>query len=68
VQLPQLYANYKAQSADGISMAFLIVWMLGDVTNLLGMIFPDTGVPWYCADFVLGEFHHTTSYALVPSV
>nr|XP_036580795.1 vacuolar amino acid transporter YPQ3-like protein 1 [Colletotrichum truncatum]KAF6788867.1 vacuolar amino acid transporter YPQ3-like protein 1 [Colletotrichum truncatum] len=37
--LPQLLANYKAQSADGLSMAFLVVWLLGDVTNLLGALF-----------------------------
>lgn len=36
-QLPQLYANYKAKNADGLSMAFLIVWLLGDVTNMVGM-------------------------------
>lgn len=36
LQIPQLFANFKAQSADGLSMAFLIVWLLGDVTNLLG--------------------------------
>ncbi|KLU82940.1 hypothetical protein MAPG_02007 [Magnaporthiopsis poae ATCC 64411] len=34
--LPQLITNYKAQSADGLSMAFLFVWLLGDVANLLG--------------------------------
>jgi uncharacterized protein with PQ loop repeat len=37
--LPQLVANYKAQSADGLSMAFLIVWLLGDLTNLIGALF-----------------------------
>ncbi|TEA20259.1 putative vacuolar amino acid transporter YPQ3 [Colletotrichum sidae] len=37
--LPQLIANYKAQSADGLSMAFLVVWLIGDVTNLLGALF-----------------------------
>ncbi|KAM5346736.1 hypothetical protein ACJ41O_009741 [Fusarium nematophilum] len=37
--LPQLFANYKAKSADGLSMAFLIVWLLGDVTNLVGALF-----------------------------
>ena len=40
-QLPQLVANYKAQSADGLSMAFLIVWLLGDVTNLIGSFCSD---------------------------
>ncbi|KAG5912803.1 hypothetical protein E4U53_005140 [Claviceps sorghi] len=37
--LPQLIANYKAKSADGLSMAFLIVWLLGDACNLLGALF-----------------------------
>ncbi|CAH0016795.1 unnamed protein product [Clonostachys rhizophaga] len=27
-----------AQSADGLSMMFLVVWVLGDATNLLGML------------------------------
>lgn len=36
--LPQLITNYKAQSADGLSMAFLFVWLLGDVANLLGAL------------------------------
>ncbi|KAI9163290.1 putative vacuolar amino acid transporter YPQ3 [Paramyrothecium foliicola] len=37
--LPQLVANYRAKSADGLSMAFLVVWLLGDVTNLIGALF-----------------------------
>ncbi|KAH7175473.1 PQ loop repeat-domain-containing protein [Dactylonectria macrodidyma] len=37
--LPQLAANYKAQSADGLSMAFLIVWLVGDLSNLVGSLF-----------------------------
>lgn len=37
-QLPQLIQNYKSQSADGLSMAFLFVWLLGDVTNLSGAL------------------------------
>ncbi|KAH7358603.1 vacuolar membrane PQ loop repeat protein [Plectosphaerella cucumerina] len=36
--LPQLIANYKAQSADGLSMGFLFIWLLGDVTNLAGAL------------------------------
>ncbi|WYZ45589.1 hypothetical protein EsH8_VIII_000905 [Colletotrichum jinshuiense] len=37
--LPQLLTNYKSQSADGLSMGFLIIWLIGDVTNLLGALF-----------------------------
>ncbi|KAG7146814.1 vacuolar amino acid transporter YPQ3 like protein [Verticillium longisporum] len=37
--LPQLIANYRAQSADGLSMGFLFIWLLGDITNLVGALF-----------------------------
>ena len=36
VLLPQLLENYLSKSADGISLAFLIVWFVGDLANLLG--------------------------------
>jgi hypothetical protein len=35
-QVPQLILNYKTGSADGISLAFLLVWLIGDITNLSG--------------------------------
>jgi PQ loop repeat len=35
-QVPQLILNYKTGSADGISLAFLLVWLVGDITNLSG--------------------------------
>ena len=38
VQVPQLYLNYKTGSAEGISLAFLGVWLIGDITNLSGML------------------------------
>ena len=34
--VPQLVENYRSSSADGISLAFLFVWFIGDVTNLIG--------------------------------
>jgi hypothetical protein len=37
-QVPQLIENYKSGSADGISLAFLIVWFIGDITNLAGAL------------------------------
>ncbi|KAF4589578.1 hypothetical protein GQ602_003467 [Ophiocordyceps camponoti-floridani] len=36
--LPQLYANFKAKSADGLSLVFLFVWSLGDIANLSGAL------------------------------
>lgn len=36
--IPQLVENYRNQSAEAISLAFVIVWFLGDVANLLGAV------------------------------
>ncbi|KAF2809710.1 vacuolar membrane PQ loop repeat protein [Mytilinidion resinicola] len=36
--VPQLIENYKQGSADGISLAFLAVWFIGDITNLVGAL------------------------------
>jgi uncharacterized protein with PQ loop repeat len=36
-----LIENYKQGSADGISLAFLAVWFIGDITNLAGSIWAD---------------------------
>lgn len=36
--LPQLIENYRNQSAEAISLAFLFVWFLGDVCNLAGAL------------------------------
>ncbi|KAI1505021.1 PQ loop repeat-domain-containing protein, partial [Biscogniauxia marginata] len=34
--LPQLLTNYKAKSAEGLSMGFLAIWLFGDISNLSG--------------------------------
>ncbi|BDD60621.1 hypothetical protein MAP00_005732 [Monascus purpureus] len=34
--LPQLVENYRNGSAEAISLYFLFVWFVGDVTNLIG--------------------------------
>ncbi|KAF2004982.1 PQ-loop-domain-containing protein [Amniculicola lignicola CBS 123094] len=36
--VPQLIENYKQGSAEGISLAFLVVWFIGDITNLAGAL------------------------------
>jgi uncharacterized protein with PQ loop repeat len=35
-KVPQLILNYKTGSAEGISLAFLTVWLVGDLANLSG--------------------------------
>lgn len=34
--VPQLIENYRQGSADGISLLFLSIWFVGDITNLAG--------------------------------
>ncbi|RFU76919.1 hypothetical protein TARUN_5332 [Trichoderma arundinaceum] len=60
VILPQMIVNYRAKSADGLSMPFLAVWMIGDVTNLIGGLFTHLAptaivlAVYFCiADFLL---------------
>ncbi|KAI1329918.1 PQ-loop-domain-containing protein [Xylariaceae sp. FL0255] len=36
--IPQLITNYKASSAEGLSMGFLAIWLFGDLTNLGGAL------------------------------
>ena len=37
-QIPQIYKNYQLKSASGLSIWFLVIWLLGDVSNLLGAV------------------------------
>ncbi|KAJ7175935.1 PQ loop repeat-domain-containing protein [Mycena filopes] len=36
VYSPQIYENYSLQSGEGLSVAFVVVWLLGDICNLIG--------------------------------
>ena len=33
---PQIYENYTLQSGEGLSVFFVIIWLLGDLCNLIG--------------------------------
>lgn len=35
---PQLYENYKNKSAKGLSLLFLTIWLVADISNLIGAI------------------------------
>lgn len=38
VYTPQIYENWVMASGEGLSVAFISLWLLGDITNLLGGI------------------------------
>jgi len=35
---PQIIENFRNKSADGLSVAFIIIWLLGDIFNILGAV------------------------------
>lgn len=36
---PQIIENFRRSSADGLSIFFVIIWLTGDIFNVLGAIF-----------------------------
>ncbi|KAI0322344.1 PQ-loop-domain-containing protein [Amylostereum chailletii] len=36
VYSPQIYENYRLKSGEGLSVPFVIIWLLGDLCNLVG--------------------------------
>ncbi|KAJ1723504.1 hypothetical protein LPJ53_002161 [Coemansia erecta] len=38
VLMPQIHLNYKRKSCDGVSLAFYVMWSLGDLFNLAGAL------------------------------
>lgn len=35
---PQIIENFRRSSAEGLSMEFLVIWLLGDLFNILGAV------------------------------
>ncbi|BFZ54576.1 Putative vacuolar membrane transporter for cationic amino acids [Savitreella phatthalungensis] len=33
---PQIYTNFHHKSADGLSLSFVVIWLLGDLFNIVG--------------------------------
>jgi hypothetical protein len=36
VYTPQLYQNFTLKSGEGLSVAFVVIWLIGDLFNLIG--------------------------------
>lgn len=35
---PQIIENFRRSSANGLSMTFLVIWLLGDLFNIIGAV------------------------------
>lgn len=38
-QIPQCYKNYRLKTIEGLSLEFIISWLIGDLLNVVGCIF-----------------------------
>ncbi|KAI9189916.1 hypothetical protein H9P43_001349 [Blastocladiella emersonii ATCC 22665] len=37
-QFPQVYSNYKKGSANSLAITFIAIWLVGDISNLVGSL------------------------------
>ncbi|XP_021819560.1 uncharacterized protein LOC110761401 isoform X3 [Prunus avium] len=44
-EIPQIITNYKNKSTNGLSLAFLMTWILGDLFNLFGCMLEPATLP-----------------------
>lgn len=44
-EIPQIITNYKKKSAEGLSILFLLTWIIGDAFNLFGCILEPETLP-----------------------
>lgn len=74
-QLPQIIENHLNQSVAGVLLLFLLIWVLGDATNLIGCVltralpFQICLAAYYCfIDCILGlqYWYYTRVFPLQP--
>ncbi|EOA15669.1 hypothetical protein CARUB_v10006199mg [Capsella rubella] len=44
-EIPQIMTNYNQKSIEGVSIAFLTTWMLGDIFNVVGCLLEPASLP-----------------------
>ncbi|KAG5043171.1 hypothetical protein AAZX31_03G104100 [Glycine max] len=44
-EIPQILTNYRTKSAEGLSVTFLITWIIGDLFNLSGCLLEPATLP-----------------------
>ncbi|THU72639.1 hypothetical protein C4D60_Mb04t14320 [Musa balbisiana] len=44
-EIPQIITNYHSKSGHGVSLAFLLTWVIGDIFNLVGCLLEPVTLP-----------------------
>uniref|UniRef100_A0A1J3J698 Putative vacuolar amino acid transporter YPQ1 n=1 Tax=Noccaea caerulescens TaxID=107243 RepID=A0A1J3J698_NOCCA len=65
-EIPQVMTNYSEKSTEGLSIAFLTTWIIGDIFNLLGCLMEPATLP---TQFYMALLYTvTTSVLFVQSI
>ncbi|VVB02931.1 unnamed protein product [Arabis nemorensis] len=59
-EIPQIMTNYSEKSTEGLSIAFLTTWIIGDIFNLLGCLMEPATLPT--------QFYMALLYTVTTSV
>lgn len=60
-EVPQIITNYKEKSTEGLSIAFLMTWIVGDLFNLIGCLLEPATLP---TQFYMALLYTTTTVIL----
>ncbi|KAJ6420010.1 hypothetical protein OIU84_030017, partial [Salix udensis] len=44
-EIPQIITNFRTKSSHGVSLAFLLTWVAGDIFNLVGCLLEPATLP-----------------------
>ncbi|XP_058080750.1 uncharacterized protein LOC131228932 [Magnolia sinica] len=61
-EIPQIITNFHSKSGHGVSLAFLMTWVVGDVFNLMGCLLEPATLP---TQFYTALLYTTTTVVLV---
>ena len=54
---PQIIENFRRGSAEGLSVVFIVVWLIGDVFNILGAVLQEV-LPTMVRIATTGDYLH----------
>ncbi|KAG7990134.1 hypothetical protein I3843_02G009700 [Carya illinoinensis] len=61
-EIPQIITNFQTKSSHGVSLAFLLTWVVGDVFNLAGCLLEPATLP---TQYYTALLYTTSTIALV---
>ncbi|CAG8774146.1 3196_t:CDS:2, partial [Dentiscutata erythropus] len=64
VGFPQLHENYKRKSGDSVAPSFIIIWLIGDLFNLIGAILQNL----ILTVVLIALYHNAIDFAIILQI